>query len=553
MLRRLLRLSLVGICVICANPATSPAASQAPILPSPTLSSQTGRPAPPIAPEQPNDPLGRSTPRSMLREFIRAVDRNDYVSAVRYMQLNRNQLGHGELLARDIRELLNCCFDQPLASISDAQTGALDDGLPLDQERIGPLKIGDHRADIILVRVDRPNGEIWLISSQTLEDVPALHALITESHVERVMPQSLQKYSMFGLSLAHWIAWLGSLLVPLLLFALLSFGATFVLDKAFRKDDNRRFFLKLTAETRWPFILILAILVQIIALPRLGFPLRFRIVNLHVAGIALVILATAILRRLVTLFFDRTRVRLLRLDRTHPASLLLLGERLLKVLLIIAAGFAILSVAGVDTRTALTGLGIGGIAIAFGAQKTIENLLGGILLISDKAIAVGDLCAISDRLGIIEDITLRSVRMRTLEQTLLSIPAGILSQANIENFQTRTKMLMSFTIRLQYSATAAQISAVCNGIYDLLTHDVRVESSTVRVNLSDFGQWAIELQIWAYLLTPNILKFNEIRQDLLLDIAQTIENAGCRFALPSQTVYTPAETSQPGRETTLRR
>ena len=203
--------------------------------------------------------------------------------------------------------------------------------------------------------------------------------------------------------------------------------------------------------------------------------------------------------------------------------MLLLGERLLKVLLSIAAGFAILTLAGVDTKTALTGLGIGGIAVAFGAQKTIENLLGGILLISDKAIAVGDLCSISGRMGTIEDITLRSVRMRTIEQTLLLIPAGSLSQENIENFRSRTKMPMTVTIRLQYSATQAQISTIRDEIYKTVTDDVRVEASSARVNVTDFGQWAIELQIWAYILTADIQKFSATRHELLLRIAHVVE------------------------------
>jgi MscS family membrane protein len=488
----------------------------------------------------------------MLREFLRAVDRNDYVSAARYMQLSRDEQGHPELLARDIRELLDCCFDQPLATISDADTGALDDGLPLDQERVGPLKIGDHHADILLVRVDHPpGGKIWLISSQTLEEIPALHALITESRVERLMPQSLQRHVLFGLSLAHWLVWLGSFLAPLLCFTLLAQAIIFLIGKVPWNEEKRSFVLNVCEQIKWPVVQILAIAVVLVSLPRLGFPLRFRIVNQRLGAVAVVILTTSILRRLVTIFFDRTRAELLRRDRTHPASLLLLGERLLKVLLAIAAGFAILTAAGVDTRTALTGLGIGGIAVAFGAQKTVENLLGGILLISDRAIAIGDVCSISDRMGTIEDITLRSVRMRTLEQTLLSIPAGMLSQANIENFRTRTKILMTSTARLQYSASAAQISAVRDGIYNLLIQDVRVEGSTARVNLTDFGQWAIELQIWAYLLTPDIMKFHQIRQDILLQIAHIIETEGCRFALPSQTIYTPAGTPQPGREATL--
>ena len=489
----------------------------------------------------------------MIREFIRAVDRNDYVSAARYMQLSRAQQPHADLLARDERELLNCCFDQPLAAISDADTGALDDGLPLDQERIGPLKIGDHRADIILVRVARPEGSIWLISSATLEEVPSLHELITESRIERLMPRVLQERSVLGLSLAHWMVWLVSLLLPIPCFLILMWAFIFLIRLSVRNNEKRTFLLQLFEKNKWPVVLFLSIVVHILSLRRLGFPLQFRIISSRIGAILLVLLLTSAIRRTVTLLSDRARLRLLGVDRRNSASMLLLGERLLKVLLSIAAGFAILTLAGVDTKTALTGLGIGGIAVAFGAQKTIENLLGGILLISDKAIAVGDLCSISGRMGTIEDITLRSVRMRTIEQTLLLIPAGSLSQENIENFRSRTKMPMAVTIRLPYSATQAQISTIRDEIYKTVTDDVRVEASSARVNVTDFGQWAIELQIWAYILTADIQKFSATRHELLLRIAHVVESAGCTFALPSQTIYSGTESPNAGREAILPR
>lgn len=552
--RRLLRLSVIGIYLICAGPAAAQVPITVPGIPSSPLTSQSNTAVPATQPPPPpTDPLGRSNPRSMLREFIRAVDRNDFVSATRYMQMSRDQQLHAELLARYIGELLNCCFDQPLATISDADTGALDDGLPLDQERIGPLKIGDHRADIILVHVKRPDGSVWLISSMTLAQVPALHEFITESRIERLMPQVLQDRSLFGLSLAHWMIWLVSLLLPIPCFLILMWAISFVVRVSVRNGEKQAFLLELSEKIKWPVVLILSIVVHIFSLRWLGFPLQFRIISGHVGAIILIVLITSALRRCVALLFDRARLKLLRLDRAHSASLVLLGERLLKVLLIIAAGFAILTVAGVDTKTALAGLGIGGIAVAFGAQKTIENLLGGILLISDRAISVGDLCSISGRLGTVEDITLRSVRMRTIEQTLLLIPAGSLSQANIENFRSRTKIPMTVTIRLPYSSTQAQISSIRDEIYKLVTEDVRVEASSVRVNVTDFGQWAIELQIWAFLLTADIQKFNTIRHELLLRVAQIIEAAGCNFALPSQTIYSGAENPDTGREATLLR
>ena len=130
---------------------------------------------------------------------------------------------------------------------------------------------------------------------------------------------------------------------------------------------------------------------------------------------------------------------------------MLLGERLVQALVVVVAVIAVLTIAGVNTKTALAGLGIGGVALALGAQKTVENLLGGVFLLSDRALAVGDMCSISNRLGVVEDITLRSVRLRTLDRTLVSVPAGVLAQAGIENFASRDKILATTKLRLRYT------------------------------------------------------------------------------------------------------
>jgi MscS family membrane protein len=241
--------------------------------------------------------------------------------------------------------------------------------------------------------------------------------------------------------------------------------------------------------------------------------------------------------RLLTLLCARTRIVAQRMDQAGTKSLVLLGERVFKVLIIFVAVFWILTIAGVDMTTALAGVGIGGIAVALGAQKSVENLLGGIFLLTDKALAVGDTCFISNRVGIVEDITLRSVRLRTQEQTLLSIPAGVLSQANIENFATRDKMLLQTTLRLRYGTTAEQLKAVLDGIRALLAQQPKLEIETCRIRLVDFGVYAIELELFAYVLTSDGLTFLSVREDLLLQIAAIVESSGSGFAQPTQFIY----------------
>ncbi|HEX7231983.1 MAG TPA: mechanosensitive ion channel family protein [Candidatus Binatia bacterium] len=499
------------------------------------------------APEQVTDPLGRSTPRGAITEFIRAAHRDDLVSAARYIQLNPNQRTDTEMLVRDLNQLMNRYFHQPLATISNSRDGAPDDGLPLDRERVGPLKIGETEIDIELVRVKDPEaGQIWLISSETLARVPVLYRAMEKTWVESAMPEVLVRQTVFGASLAQLILWAASLAIPLLLLTLVSPAVVILADKMIKRKTPWPRVDSWYHAVRWPSIFILSLAIHFACLFVLGFSLQFRIFYARFLAVLLVIALAWLSRRVFSLSFEYARTRMHRREQTGARSLLLLGERLFKVMIVLVAVFLALTIVGVDTKTALAGLGIIGVALAVGAQKTVENFLGGVFLLTDKALSVGDLCCISNRMGVVEDITLRSIRLRTLEQSLLSIPAGMLSQESIENFSTRGKILAQITLRLRYGTSTEQIRAVLAGIGTVLAENAKIETETSRVRLIDFGIQAMEVEIFAYVLTFDFLEFLSVREDLLLQIAGIVERSGSNFARADllTTAQQPALASQ---------
>src|SRR4029077_17543280 len=128
---------------------------------------------------------------------------------------------------------------------------------------------------------------------------------------------------------------------------------------------------------------------------------------------------------------------------------MLLGERILKAVIFIIAVFVILNSLGFNMTTALAGLGIGGIAVAFAAQKTLENLFGGITILGDEVIHVGDICRFGDREGTVEDSSMRSTRIRTPERTEVFVPNGSLATMNVENLSRRDKMLFRTNLGLR--------------------------------------------------------------------------------------------------------
>jgi len=485
------------------------------------------------------DPLGRSTPRGTLMGFMRAVEKND-ASAARYLQVTAGESPHALASARDLRNLINRYLKEPLAKVSDSPDGTLTEGLPTNRERVGPLILGDRTADITLVRVTDPQaGPIWLISSETLAEVPswsrsAAETSIAQSWIERWVPQALLSSEIFGISVAHWIVLAATLLFPFALLVL-TFSVAIELIRANVRDPSRlRSINAWYAGMRWPLIIFLTLSIQLIwmllRMRSLGFTLTSRVTYARIALVLDVIALAWLVRKFLTLRLERARRLILEKDRTGNESLVLLGERLLRTLVVLVAVFAILAIIGVDTKTALAGLGIGGIALALGAQRTVENLLGGILLLTDKALAIGDFCSISNRVGVVEDITLRSVRLRTLDRTLVSIPAGSLAQSGIENFATREKILAQSTLRLRYGTNVEQVTRILGGIRKVLDESSHLESATSRVRLVAFGAEAIELELFAYVLTPDFSRFLEIREELLLKIASVVEAAGSGFA-----------------------
>jgi MscS family membrane protein len=350
------------------------------------------------------------------------------------------------------------------------------------------------------------------------------------------MPEALQRHSLLGLTFAQWLALVTSLIVPFVLMALLARMLLALALKTLKDPLKFKSADEWFSTLRWPVVSVGTIAIHLLSLLVLGVPLSFRLVYARVGFVVWVISLAWLLRRLSALSFEHVRRLMDGKEQTGARSLLLLAERLSNVVIILVAIFVVLTTAGVNTGTALAGVGIGGIAVALGAQKTVENLLGGIFLLTDKVLAVGDTCSISNRIGVIEDITLRSVRLRTDQQTLLSIPAGVLAQASIENFATRSKILAQTTLRLKYSTSVQQLRSVLEGIRRLLVENPNIETQSCRIRLVEFGVRSIELELFAYILTSDALIFLAIREELLLKVAEIVEASGTGFAQPMDVV-----------------
>jgi MscS family membrane protein len=243
----------------------------------------------------------------------------------------------------------------------------------------------------------------------------------------------------------------------------------------------------------------------------------------------------------------------------HPEiiALLRLVHRAGDALVIVIAALVVLKFFGADPTAALAGLGIGGIAVALAAQKTLENVIGGMSIIFDKAVRVGDFLKVGDMLGTVDSIGLRSTRIRTLDRTMLSVPNGQIANVNIETLSARDKFWFHHFLGLGYDTSASQMRAVLADLRAFMaSHPMVDRSDTIRVRFFRLGAFSLDIEIFAYILAADWDQFLETQQELLLETMAIVERAGAAITLPSQTVRLagspdqPAENGLPGVVTT---
>jgi len=531
--RRLLRWThsldfAVAIFILLGSAAPVQAQLPSPAAPSPAKTEPT----------MPIDLLGRETPRSSMMGFLRCTEREDYETAARYLQPAPGEDTNLTQLAKQLQALYPK-FRGNVLLLPDDPRGVVEPGLPPDQVRAGELTVGGTTAAVILVRVDDPAaGKIWLLSRETVASIPILYAQLESqapTFADRIMPAALTSRRLLGMSLAQWLEWLLSIPFSWFLAWLLAFLLSVPAQIRYKLQ-------KLPTRSVWqtpmgmPLKCILAILIHSLFVYLLAPPLLYRIYYFRFLTALLVGCCLWLLGATLDRGFEHVLNRM-RTQHKGGESILILMQRLNRIVLLTIAVVAALAIFGLNVKTTLAGLGIGGLAIALAAQKTLENLIGGVSLLMDKAIHVGDFCQIGNQLGTVEDIGLRSLKLRTLDQNLSVVPNGSLAQMQFQNMARRGKLLINQTFALRIETRAEQLRCVLDRIQSMLDQHPAIEPETSRVRVMSFAGAAFQLELFAYAKTGDWTKFTAIRQDVILEIAEIVEASGTGFAAPTQLAY----------------
>ncbi len=483
----------------------------------------------------PADPYGRQTPAGTVMGFLSAGSRGDWPRAAKYLDTKLTESA-AEELARELKVLLDRGLTSDLSRLSRRPEGEQDERVGKDHEFVGSVDTETGRLDVLLLRVhygDQP--PYWLFAPETLRDVPAAYREYAPSFIEAWLPTSFVQGYGERYRLWSWVvmaaAGLAAVVIAALLWRLLAFFVRLAARRvpAVLAPSHVRTLLR---PLYW---LLLGVTLQVIS----GYllTLRQRYLGGRLATLLVITAATWLGVTLLSTSIGRWVRGLEHRGATERVALVRLTGRLLQAVAVVLGILILLGAVGINLTPILAGLGVGGIAVALASQKTLENLFGGMMVIGDSPIRIGHFCRVGTMTGTVEDIGLRSTRIRTPARTVISIPNADLASQSIENFAARDKILFNPVLALRYETTAEQLRFVLAGLRSLLYGHPRVETASARVRLLRFGPSSLDVEIFAYVTVTDYDAFMAIQEDLLLRLMDVIDAGGTALAVPAQTMY----------------
>jgi MscS family membrane protein len=523
--------------------AMTQAVAQAPAAPATTPAPATA-PAPAPAKAE-KDPFGRETPQGMVSGLMDALASGDDERALRYFEtdsvpgISKWYPLSGTDLAKRFQELLDRAgVVATPAGLSNDPSGNVNDGLAMDIERFGSVKAPDREVPLLAKRVERDKRQVWLVSEATLKEIPTLSRSVdvvswSGGWLER-LPRGP---SIAGAPASHWLALISATFLSFLLaWALTALRGPVEAFIRRRHGGETRLTRFIEASAGPVRVILMLIFFGIIShMLEVSIVARYRAI--FVAHIVFWLAITWLIWRWVDAGSEIVLGRMSRRGQLTAYSAVSFLNRAIKALLAVLFIAALLRAFGVDVTAGLAALGVGGLAIALGAQKLFENLIGSLTLIADRPVRIGDFCRFGTTLGTVEEIGIRSTRIRTLDRTVLTVPNGEFSSLHIENFSHRDRFWFHPILNLRYETTPEQMRRVLQALREMLKAHPKVEHDSARVRLIGLAAYSLDVEIFAYVVARNHDEFLEIQESLLLNCMDIVDTCGTGFAFPSQTLY----------------
>jgi MscS family membrane protein len=392
-------------------------------------------------------------------------------------------------------------------------------------------------------RPRRAAGGAVQVSSVMLVSTDDRHSDFDYGTLVQLVAAKLPQFSILGVELYKWVVALtGGLVAYAILFAAFRLIARFWTPHSALPRE------RLVRYLCGPVALVFTVLVADALLHQLGLGAAAR--RLAEGRTVIILLVTWLTLATLSLVRDALTTSLQQRGRGAAVVVQRPLFAAIKIAVVIVAALTWLNNLGYNVSTLLASLGIGGVAVAFALQKPLEDIFGAVTLYNQQPIRVGDFCRFGDKIGTVEDIGLRTTRVRTPANTMISVPNGKLAGEYLENFSVRRKILYNPTLRLRYDTQPETLHRVLGEIRDLLASHAKIVKDGPSVRFVRIGADALEIDIFANLDTTLWPQYLELVEELNIRLLQVIAAAGARLALPAQSLVVEqldCSETKPGR------
>ena len=479
-----------------------------------------------------SDPSGkgpdRSNPRASATGFLEACENADYQRAAQYLDLRQlpatSRAARGAELAKGLEAILNADSQFNVLRLDRHPEGDLTDDPDPNREHAATVTQNGRNLVLDLERVTLEPGQphVWLFSHDTVAAIPKLRPSAVPPALERYLPSFLVSLEILETPLWKWLTLIAFTALIVSLSRLLDRLLALVMTQRARRVELRRPMPWLTAVIQ-PLRVVLGLAVLRIGIEIVDPSAIARLYIGRVISIAFVSSIAWCLIRLVELVMTQLERRLDANQQLASRSMLRLGRRGATVAIVVFTSLLLLQNWGYNMSTFIAGLGVGGIAVALAAQQTIANVFGGVSLVGDHPVRIGDFGKFGDMFGSVEDIGMRSTRIRTLNRTVVSVPNANFASLNLENYSIRDKMLFNPTFQVKRSTTDEQLRDLIRAIETMLSARPEVEPSSSRARIVGLASESFSLEMFCYVLTADINDFYRIQGDLLLRLNEVFK------------------------------
>ncbi len=495
------------------------------------------------------------SPRASVDAFLDLCDRSRYAEAARYLDVPRGAEARSAELARKLSAVLNERLPLDPNRLSPESSGLKDDRLPAGTEELGKIKGSNGRwVSIRIVRHEArsPEDEArWLFSQSTVQNVDALYAALNGRWVREHLPEALLGQGWWGLYYWQWLAFP----VLALLCTMIAYALTWLLGFGVRRAvAHWSWGAVVVHRMKRPVIVGLALVLFWNLVPWLALTLRAEDILGRILRALGYLTGFWMLLRAVSVAGDEISNAPWAVSRPSLRSLSSFGVKVGKFMVAALALMVALSELGYPVTSVVAGLGLGGVALALAAQKTVENLFGSISILADQPFLVGDTIRVDGIEGTVERIGVRSTRLRTADRTIVILPNGKLADMRIESLGPRDRIRFATKLVLDRSTRVAQVENVVRAVKKTLEEHPKVAARNVSVHLVSLGETdgaGLVVDVGTLVETRDFGEFADIRDGLLLTFAKIVETEGAAFARPIRHVMTdPPEGPAPPPATT---